>query len=71
MSKGETQHKARKNHICEYCQDEIKKGDVYTMVRYKAPRYDENISKQLGIEYVTVRIHDTTECFEKVQENEN
>ena len=66
--------KARKDHLCDYCCDFIKKGSKYELFKEKQPRYkyyDEiEDYKQVGINYVTARCHIDGECnFDDIEQN--
>lgn len=49
--------KARKIHKCDYCHGNIQKGNLYTLLSFKGPRFDEYGQEQIGIEYHKIKSH--------------
>lgn len=48
--------KAIKNHSCEGCNELILKGEMYDLLSFRAPKFDEK-DKQIGIEFIKIRSH--------------
>lgn len=67
---SEKKIRARKDHICDYCQKIIKKGELYVLGKGKQGKYaDEECVEQIGIEYWLYRTHINCEILENQNEN--
>jgi hypothetical protein len=42
---------ARKNHLCDYCEEEIKVGERYTDIKTRSPVIVECVKNRDGFEY--------------------
>ena len=51
MQHGGKEIRVRKNHICAHCGNEIEKGDIAILHKGRAPRFDDEDIKQIGIYY--------------------
>jgi len=71
---SEMLRKARKKYICDNCDAEIKKGDLYYYTSTRQPAYSEDgmgNDVQTGIFYDKARLcYDTISCFHVVAEIE-
>jgi hypothetical protein len=56
MSQEWKRVKARKDHKCEGCDEQILKGEMYDFLSFRSPNFDKN-DVQIGIEYVKIRSH--------------
>jgi len=48
--------KARKDHECESCQQLIKKGELYELLKARIPKFDDK-DNQIGIEFIKIKCH--------------
>jgi len=48
--------KANKDHLCDFCERPIAKGEVYTFTTARVGRFDDN-DKQIGVEFIRMKQH--------------
>lgn len=55
--------RCRKDYVCAYCGEVIKKGDLSLYTSERTPRYDKD-DIQVGIEFLSFRLHHDPLCEE-------
>ena len=72
---AEQKHKARKNHICECCNESINVGEIYVHGKTRIPVFETDKidaiygydGKQIGIKYIDWKI--CYKCLTELKEN--